>query len=408
MSVSNKDVAVGEVLPAHSKIGASSMHRWASCPGSVRLSENIPSTSSSYAEEGTEAHDLLAYRLTEGCYDRHPSANNEEMLEAVEVAVEFVEGMKSKAPLSELLVEHRFDLSAIYPNLYGTADIVLYDVARQILHVMDYKHGAGVAVEVEENEQLMYYGVGALTSLLRAEKTVSKVVLHIIQPRCSHKKGPIRSWETTPDALLDFTMELVDLAHATTLPDAPLKTGDHCRFCPAKGVCPKLGDLAQDSAKEIFSKELAASSPIPPPKALTPDKLGELLHRLPLLESWIKGVREFAYGEAEHGRPVPGWKLVATSGKRKWTDEAATLEFLKANFTEETVKACIDPPSIKSPAQVEKALHKKQHERLKPLISFPKAGVTLVPETDARPEVQMAAIETVFQKVDPEEIDLFS
>ena len=45
---------------AHSKIGASSKDRWSQCPGSVRLSEGIPSISSAYAEEGTLAHSLAA------------------------------------------------------------------------------------------------------------------------------------------------------------------------------------------------------------------------------------------------------------------------------------------------------------------------------------------------------------
>lgn len=425
MSVSKKDVAAGEVLPAHSKIGASGMHRWAPCPGSVRLSANMPNVSSAYAEEGTEAHDLGAFRLIEGCYDRHPSANNDEMLEAVEVYVNFVEGLRVAAPMSELLVEHRFDLSEIYPGLFGTADAIVYDVVRQILHVVDYKHGAGIPVEVEENEQLMYYGVGALTSLLKAGKKVSKVVLHIVQPRCGHKKGPVRSWETTPEALLDFTMELVDYAHATTLENAPLVPGDHCRFCPAKGVCPKLEDLANETAKGIFSEisgvpkgaslpnvSQAVETPVTPidPSAIDPERLGKLLHWLPVLESWIKGVREFAYGEAEHGRPVPGWKLVSTNGKRKWTNEAEALQFLEQNFSQETVRMCMEPVALKSPAGVEKVINKKQHDKLKPLISFPKAGVSLVRESDPRPAVAVAAVEAVFQKIESssEEIDIFS
>lgn len=53
-------------LPAHSKIGASSMKRWAACPGSVKLSEGIESRSSVFAEEGTKAHELGEKWLTEG------------------------------------------------------------------------------------------------------------------------------------------------------------------------------------------------------------------------------------------------------------------------------------------------------------------------------------------------------
>lgn len=409
----------GEVLPAHSKIGASSMHRWAECPGSVKLSEGIESVSSVYAEEGTDAHELAAYRLTEGVYDRHPLANNEEMLEAVEVYIGYVEEL-ARAPLSEVLVEHKFNLSEIYPGLFGTADAIVYDLPREILHVIDYKHGKGIPVEVMErdgsgaehgNPQLMYYGVGALTSLLKTGKKVSKVVLHIVQPRCSHKDGPARKWETTPAVLLDFTMDLVELAERTTKKDAPLVSGDHCRFCPAKGICPKLTELSLETAQSEFS-------PVPAPAVFANGlpktqgdglaQLGELLHRLPMLEAWIEGVRAFAYAEAGHGRPIPGWKLVESKGRRKWADEEKAAEFLKAEYPV-LIDRLFEPASLKSIAQVEKLLHKKQHEKLKLYTLWPKSGTVLVPESDQRPEVFVLTAQQEFKVIEsPEEIDLFS
>lgn len=130
---------------AHSKIGASSMHRWAECPGSVRLSDGIPNHSSKYAEEGHDAHDLAAYRLVEGVYDRHPLASNEEMLSHVEVYVEYVEKIKIEAKDCTFLVEHKFDLSELHAGLFGTADAVIYDKARKILHVIDLKYEIGRA-----------------------------------------------------------------------------------------------------------------------------------------------------------------------------------------------------------------------------------------------------------------------
>ena len=48
----------------HSKIGASGMHRWGSCAGSVALSElMLPSPSSDAAREGTLAHEVLEKTL---------------------------------------------------------------------------------------------------------------------------------------------------------------------------------------------------------------------------------------------------------------------------------------------------------------------------------------------------------
>jgi hypothetical protein len=78
-------------MSAHSKIGASSMHRWASCPGSVRLSKDMPNTSSKYAEEGTMAHELAEKLLTNQEVDL--SQYEDEMVEAVKVYVDAIKGL---------------------------------------------------------------------------------------------------------------------------------------------------------------------------------------------------------------------------------------------------------------------------------------------------------------------------
>lgn len=404
----------GEVLPEHSKIGASSMHRWAACPGSVRLSEGIPNRSSKYAEEGTEAHELAAYRLKEGVYDRHPSAQNEEMLEHVNAYVEYIEALAQDIPMSELLIEQRFDLSEIHRGLYGTADAIVYDMPRQILHVVDLKYGAGIPVEVEENEQLMYYGVGALLSLRKRAYKIHKVVLHIAQPRCPHPKGLFRKWATTPERLLDFQIDLVSFAEKTEDPFAPLLPGDHCRFCPASGICPSIHNKAQELAKQEFSEVSWGTVPgtksgLARVSSYNPKKLSELLHWLPVLEGWIKGVRDFAYAEAEHGHPVPGWKLVAKRATRKWTSPEATTAFFKKEWPTSIQSLMTDPkPEPLSPAQVEKVLHKKQHDKLKPFISAISSGNTLVSADDPRQEVQVLDAKDVFTAIDPVEIDIFS
>ena len=47
----------------HAKFGASSAYRWLGCPGSYKMSENLPSHTSSYAEEGNLAHSILDHAL---------------------------------------------------------------------------------------------------------------------------------------------------------------------------------------------------------------------------------------------------------------------------------------------------------------------------------------------------------
>jgi hypothetical protein len=288
-----------------------------------------------------------------------------EMLDAVRVYVGHVESLNG-----ERWVEHRFDLSHVHPGLFGTADCVVYNPKTRALFVIDYKHGAGIPVEVVDNEQLMYYAFGALSTL---KLDVEKVVCTIVQPRCPHPEGPIRSWMFPLETLLDFGLDLVEFARRTEDPNAPLVPGEHCRFCPAAGAnCTALQTQALAVAQQEFSPLLSYD----------PAALAEALQKLPMLEAFVKQVRAFAYSEAEQGRCPPGWKLVQKRATRRWRSEDEAKSYLL-----ETVKLTPDDileSALKSPAQIEKFLSRDGKKALAELIVAESSGLTLAPEHDKR------------------------
>jgi hypothetical protein len=387
-----------KILTPHSLIGASSMHRWSKCPGSIRLIAALPrnsETASSYAEEGSDAHALAALCLRGGSnpgahigkpifYEGRRFTPSRDMALAVQLYIDDLDhevadtgldawrGVFSGDEPAETVdyVETRFDLSGVYPGCYGTADHVRWFPDTKLIHVRDYKHGAGLPVEVEGNVQLMYYGLGALHQLKLPAK---RIKLTIVQPRCEHPDGPVRSWEIDTLDLVDFQSDLKAYAEATASPTAPLVPGAHCRYCPAARSCPALENQALEIAKAEFSVLVPYDAA----------KLGAALDTVEALEARIKSIREFAYAEAEAGRAIPGWKLVAKRAHRKWRD-AEIIAAIPELFAD--VSDAYEPPTLLSPAQMEKLLGKGKVDKF---VLAESSGHALVPEWDKRTAVRL-------------------
>lgn len=403
---------------AHATLGASSAYRWMNCPGSARLSEGIERKSSVYADEGTAAHMLAEWCLSQGAavqpftgrvIDINGADHKSQFLpagseltegrfevddEMVDAVTMFVEAVRAAmGPNDELGVENRVSLA---DDMFGTADAMIWSPRRRKVFVFDLKYGAGVAVEVKDNPQIIYYAEGVLRALPNA--AADEIEVTIVQPRCPHPDGPIRS--ATIDALqmIDWSIEIAAAADAARQPDAPLKAGDWCKWCPAAGACPELAAKALAVAQTDFDDlDTITSEPyrLPPPDRISPMQRAKVLDSLDLLEEWAKAVRQFAYAEAEAGRSTPGYKLVNKVGRRKWNDEdqAAKTVITELKLTAKDIFAA---PKLKSPAQIEKLVGKKDFAAvcaaLCPAIS---SGTTLVPNNDKRPAV-VRGIESEF------------
>lgn len=378
-------------MNGHSPIGASSMDRWSKCPGSVRLSKDIESKSSVYAEEGTLAHALGAQWLSTGkepnwipeakaflTRDKKEASPQDirkladELQDSVTVYYEYV---APKQLTHTVYIEHGFDLSSVWPGCFGTADAVIWDAKNRHLEVVDYKHGAGVFVSAVNNPQLRYYGLGALMDLKLPAKTLT---LTIVQPRYESPEGQIRSETLETMELLDFVADLQMYAKATEDPKAPLNPGDWCRWCPAgqAQACPELTARTRAIAKQEFTQGQVYDAAT----------LKSALDSREFVKAWLKTLDEFAYGVLEAGGEIDGYKLVAKRPTRKWKDESQA-EIALHNYAGKV--DLFEPKTLKSPAQMEKLI--KDKEVLAPLIESISSGHTVVEESDKRPAVKSSA-----------------
>lgn len=385
----------------HSVLSASSAERWLVCPGSVRLSNGIEDRGTSiYAAEGTAAHHILSRLLTGnpdlGAFEGTALVENievpitPELLGAVHDTLKWI--YSQRMPGDVVKSEHSISSAVreLDPDFGGTADVLVLRKSAGLIWVIDYKHGAGVYVPVQNNAQLKYYALGALLS---TPGDYGRVRVSIAQPRIECDEGRFRSWDFSAFDLLDFATQISHAAKLTRTPDAPLVPGDHCKatWCPARRICPALA--AKQNALVAFGVPVQGQD-------YDAAALGRALDDMPLVEARIKALREFAYQEALRGVSIPGHKLVNKTPIRKWKDpEAAAKTF--AGRPELFTK-----PELVSPTQAQKILGKEAYRELcgpidhEParegdLVHKVSSGTVLVPESDARPSVQQVEFDAL-------------
>ena len=347
----------------HSKIvGGSTAKRVINCPGSVALvAEMPPQPSSPYAEEGTLLHDEISNFL--GDLDYRFTCSQELIQDKLKPALDLLDEIDPDKTM-EYEVETRVGFGDLLPGVFGSTDLMGRIGNKAI--ILDWKFGAGVPVPAEENEQLMFYAAAAMRTpeAQWVFDGATEVELVIIQP------PTIKRWTTTIARIKEFEQTLVKAVKIAQQPNAPLKNGDHCRWCAAKPVCPVMTG-AVDRAVAIKMDKIDV------------DKIGAYLHNADLLEDWIKDLRALAEEMMKKGKPVPGWKMVPKRATRSWVKEedakVALLQHLKESEVIET--------KLVSPAAAEKLLKAQKLKLPDGLTVAISSGNTIAPESDPRPAV---------------------
>lgn len=212
-----------------------------------------------YAVEGVNAHSCLEFLLNN--WHRHLEAVDMakkrwplQMVIDADMTFNYIRSRMSTPELkgAELLVEKKVFLPVDEPNQFGTADIVIVQEFDRLI-VKDYKYGAGIPVEVKENSQLIYY---ALATAHLYHYNFIDVELTVIQPRRAMDGELIRSWVTSMDYIMSWREIFNEGIRAAQAKKPKFRAGAHCRFCPAKNVCPEYEHVELRQAQDAFSESL--------------------------------------------------------------------------------------------------------------------------------------------------------
>ena len=363
----------------HSPLGASGAGRWMKCHGSVsllellkklqRLAADTPDTEEEdWTREGLALHeagahslenDLAAWELVGETF--HDTLITPDLANPLQIYLDHCRGLMAAQTFG---IEYRIS-SPIHPLFYGTADFWalaqgILRPEKMALHVPDLKAGIGIVVEVEENPQCMYYAFGVIDGLERQRAYVfdddMEVVLTIAQPR-SWVDPKVRSWSTNVGAIKAWVRDVLLPHMLATAYDNTLEAGQHCRFCPAKLVCPMLTGL--------FKAACTISADLPPD--YSDDQLGLSYPLIDPVKFYAKALEKEALRRMSAGKTLSvgdgkALKLVHQKTNRAWKEGAALLALQRygVRALEEPLDRVVTEPQewmaafVKSPAQLEK------------------------------------------------------
>ena len=366
----------------HALLGASSAARWIACPPSARLTEHIPSSTSPYAAEGTQAHAVCeqvlraavtAWATGDGGTHYPIDGLPEDMVKASLIYEDFIQELYAEFETAPgVFIEQRVDFRRWVPEGFGTCDCLL--VGDGTLHIIDFKYGMGVPVSPEWNPQMMCYALGAL-ELFRQTDEISRVRMSIVQPRI----------QTEPETFELTTADLLTWADNTLAPAAQqawegkgeLNPGEkQCRWCAAYPTCrawkDKYGPLAD------FEPQA--------PALLTDDELGAWLQKVQGLAAYAEALEDYALDQLVNGKSIPGWKAVEGRSTRQWTDQDAAFTAIEATGIKDTL--LFKPRERITLTDAEKLLGKKQFtEVCGSFVAKPAGAPKLAPESDKRPSI---------------------
>jgi len=451
---------------AHSSWPASGFEAIMLCPGKRVLEQGLPDRTSSYAAEGTAAHQVLTWALQD---DRPASAYigrviktdgftfdvTDDMARHVQVCLDYVHDVAGEHGV--ILVDRKVNYSRYLgvpeTDAWGTLDVAVLMLDGEII-VIDFKYGMGVEVSAGEdvklgagsivyvdaayvngditagvrkpNPQLALYGLGALAEF-KEFGDFQRVRLVISQPRVTVKPSEydlsvaeLEQWAASEARQAVQVCQDAELRHEE-LAEYLRPNEKSCKFCRAKATCPALREEVHDtiygrSDSTASPDEFAAETLVIEPNAFANEWLAACLGKVDLIEDWCKAVRAETERRMLAGETVPGFKLVeGKQGNRAWTDEKAVEALLKTmrlkqeemydfKLISPTSAEKLAPPKKlkKGEAAPKTPLGPRQWQQLQTHITRAPAKKHVAPLSDPRPALAVTPVVDEFDTVTAE------
>lgn len=354
---------------SHSKYSPSKLGRYLACPGSKVYADEVSATNQ-YAEEGTRLHTIIAECIKAEALIPEVAKELPEIQEALELCLSEYKRVKEQyfSGICQIYIEHT--CITPHPDIYGTADVVLYN--SDCLAVIDWKFGKGV--KVTDMTQLKAYAYGALqTPAIRASINITKI-----------KNFPLVICQPLLYVGINIQEEVVTLSDLNAWWDAVIlkltkwnyEPGETCKWCPGITTCRAAFNAAQVIAVEVFKQAEALQET---PVSIPVTDLISLWEKRAFIEAYFSKLEDELKSLAVANK-VPGYKVVAGRSNRQWTDYDKAASFLESHLGFDNSFS----HKLLSPAQAEKKLPKEAKAKMLELVTKAPGKPTLVSESDAR------------------------
>lgn len=329
---------------AHAKLSASGSSRWLNCPGSVKAESKYGNDSTSYAQEGTLAHEIADLALktksnpmefagitlnelgitTEGYDGNHKVAKD--MCEYVQYYTDYVMSFVTKN--SMLMCEQRVDFSYVVPDGFGTLDSSVIQFDENCIHIFDLKYGKRKVDAVNNTQGLMYL-IGLVWEFSPIIDDFKTFYIHICQPRVYDGNT---LWQVDMEYLKSFIEQVKKKAQEALSDNAKRVAGEkQCEWCKHTPKCVEHDEWLQTRSDLQFDDFSIGDQECA--DELSEDTVFNRVKCLPEVEKYLKALKAHVADVLLSGKTFKGFKLIQGKSKRVWNENAESV--LVEELTEE-------------------------------------------------------------------------